>query len=583
MRRVSWFVLSCALLVSPVASSAIFTVGGDAACTHGNLLSAIGAAAANGPGMDEVRLATNIAYNAILAPIASHSVTVRGGYSDCADPTPSGRTVIFGSTAGSNGTFTTSGGAQRYLVRLENLELRDGGNATRRGGALRIEGDFGVSLRNTLVTANLAARGGGIYIDGSVGAGVGIDAASQVANNTATVSGGGIFCQINGSVGLEGLVYGNTAQDGGSDPVESGNGGGVALYSSCFMTQDESPGLRGVRANTALRYGGGYYLRNGAQLYVVGSGNDAAKVGDNIAAVAGGGIAVNDNPAVEESLFIVENSWIERNVAPTGAGIGLVAGGNGTISRTLPGASCHDTTICSRLAENERPATPGTCFGAAAYVGPSGVLRIRGTIVEENCPSDSGWAFRQRSDSQLRIDSSVVASNGGSEPFFVEGAFTGVLQIAWSTITGHFDVERPAMFSVPNDASDGLLEVYGTLLGEPFQQMAAVAGGGALPPMDFQYDCLVLPTSYAASAVAIRSVRLAPPYGMIAPATGNFRLASGTALPVDWCDNSVAPRFIRDADGLTTLYDAPRANQFGAYDIGAYELVPDAQFANGFE
>jgi hypothetical protein len=588
MRHRSWpFVLSGLLAAAP-APAAIFTVGADGACTHGSLLSAISAAATNGPALDEIRLATNLAYNSIIAPIAGHSVIVRGGYSDCADPVASGRTTVRGTTAGQNGTFATSGTAATFTLELENLELREGGNATRRGGALRIEGEFGVTLRNTVVTDNFAARGGGIYIDGSDGAGITIDATSIVSNNIAGVSGGGVYCQDGGRVLLQGLILANTAQDGGSDPVESGNGGGVALY-GCAMTQQRSTGFRGVLANTALRHGGGYYVRNGGDVFVTGDSTDPAKVTDNVAGDTGGGIAVNDQltPQITSSMAI-GNAWVERNRAPTGAGIGLVSGGNVSMFRTLASATCHDATYCSSLSLNEPPAG-GLGFGCAAFVGPAGELRIYGTRVEENCESEGGWAFRQRSDSILLVESSVVANNGEGDPFFIDNFFSGELVVAWSTIAGHYPSQRIGMFGVAADGmSSGTLRVYGTILAEPFQQLVVARGiGGVLPPMTYDFDCLVVPTSFTQSVTPIRSVEMAAPYGMVNPAAGNFRLASGSALPVDWCDASRGARVSGDADGVTTLYDAPRPNQFGAHDVGAYEFVvpalPDPLFANGFE
>lgn len=588
MRHRCWSVLLSGLLVASSSAAAVFTVGGDGACTHGNLLAAISAAATNGPALDEIRVATNLTYNAIVAPIAGHSVTVRGGYSDCADPVASGRTVIRGTTAGQNGTFSTSGTAATYTLDLENLELREGGNATRRGGALRVEGSFGVTLRNSVVTDNFAARGGGVYIDGSDGAGITIDAASTISNNIAGVSGGGVYCQDNGRVLLQGLILANTAQDGGSDPVESGNGGGAALY-GCAMTQQRSSGFRGVLANTALRHGGGYYVRNGGDVFVTGDGIDPAKVTDNVAGDTGGGIAVNDQlvpPIV--SAVTIGSSWVERNRAPTGAGIGLVSGGNVSMFRTNAAATCHDATYCSSLSLNEPP-PGGLGFGCAAFAGPGSELRVHGTRVEENCESEAGWAFRQRSDSIVLVESSVVANNGSNDPFFIDNFFSGELVVAWSTVSGHYPSQRVGMFGVGADGmSDGTLRVYGTILAEPFQQIVVARGiGGQLPPMTFDFDCLVVPTSFTQSLTPIRSVELAAPYGMIDPAAGNFRLASGSALPVDWCDASRGARVSGDADGVTTVYDAPRANQFGTYDIGAYELVvpalPDPLFANGFE
>lgn len=565
--------------------AAVFTVGGDAACTHGNLLAAISAAATNGPAVDEIRLANNISYNAIVAPIVGHSVTVRGGYATCASATPGGRTVIRGTTAGTNGTFSTSGTSAGFQLILENLELRDGSNVARRGGALRIEGRFGVALRNTTVTENFAARGGGIYLDGTNEATVDIDGFSLVSGNTAGVSGGGIYCTNGGIVRMRGAIIANTAQDGGSDPFESGNGGGLALY-DCRVEQAAAGGFIGVFANTAARNGGGYYLRSGSELVVDGNSGAPGYVTDNTAGGIGGGIAINDELAPRTSEADIDNSYVERNTALRGGGVGLVAGGIVRSTRTAAAGACHNETFCSTLSENRAP-TGEIGLGCGAYVGPGGELRLRGTRVEGNCPEDSGWTFRIKGSARLLLDSTIVADNGGNNPFFIEGNFTGLLEIAWSTVTRNFASLHPGMFSVPNDGtSSGTLRAYGTILGEPFQAFVTVGGFGGLPPMTFSFDCLVVDSSFATSVNPTRSLSMSPPYGMVAPATGNYRLASGTALPVDWCDGSLGARAGGDAGGNSAIYDAPRFNQFGERDIGAYELVvapPPPLFANGFE
>ncbi|HET7843793.1 MAG TPA: hypothetical protein VFL14_06560 [Xanthomonadales bacterium] len=589
MRLRSLVFLLPGLLAAPATPAAVFTVGSDAACTHGNLLSAISAASTNGAGLDEIRLATNLAYNSIVAPIASHSVTIRGGYSSCSDTTASGRTVLRGTTAGASGTIATSGTAAAYELNVENLELREGGNTTRRGGALRIEGNFIVRLRNSVVTENLAGRGGGIFIDGIDDAELVIDANSIVSSNVAAVSGGGIYCQRNGMVTLDGVIVANTAQDGTGDPTESGNGGGVTLF-GCFMNQNASPGLLGVLANTADRHGGGYYLRNAARLFVIGNANAPGRIAENTAGDTGGGIAIYDAPALAQpSEAEIDNSYVDANVAPRGAGIGLVAGGSARSARTRAAGACHNDTLCSTMRDNDYPATAAAGIGCAAYVGPGGILKLRGTRVERNCPRGSGWTFRQGGDSRLELDSTVVADNRGADPFFLEAPFTGALEIGWSTITRNFASLRIGMFSVPSGSiNTGSLRVYGTLLGEPFERLITVSGGGGLPPMVFAFDCLVVDTTFTQSVTPYRAIAMMPPYGMAAPGVGNYRLAAGTARPVDWCDQGqVLPRIAGDAGGVATIYDAPIANQFGPRDIGAYEFVvasqPDPLFANGFE
>jgi predicted outer membrane repeat protein len=590
MRRATFVLLAC-LSTGPVAEAAVFTVGADGACTHANLLSAISAASANGPGLDEIRIATNQTYTSIIAPIASHSVHVRGGFATCAASTPSGLTRIVGASAGSGGTFTTSGSAAEYRLELENLELRDTlGTIGRRGGALRIEGNFTAVLDNTIISGNRAGRGGGVYVDGSAGASLSIGQDSVIANNTALIGGGGIYCQGDALIFLTaGLIAANVAEDGGVDAGESGNGGGVALFSGCSMLQRGVAGIRGVRANTAARHGGGYFVRNEAGLSVTGTTEAPAVVADNLAGDTGGGLAVLDDfaPAPRRSYVQISDSWIESNLATSGGGIGLVIGGEVIMRRLLDTGECHGTTRCSSLSDND--SVEGACLGGAAFLGSHSMLSLQNTLVRGNCAAEGGWAIDQRFDSQLRVDSSVVAHNRGV-PFRLRNeAFTGLLEIAWSTVYGNFQAATSGGFiGVPNHpSSTGTLRIFGSILGEPFQQMTSVTGGGSTPPMTFEYDCLVLDSGYSAFVPsAMRTIKLASPYGMTAPDSGNYRPASGSSPIVDGCDASTAPRANGDFDRVDAVHDAVRPNQYGIRDLGAHEFVPvlaDAVFADGFE
>jgi hypothetical protein len=584
------------LFFAAPAQSVVFTVGSDAACTHSSILLAVAAAGANGPAMDEVRIARNHTNTGVIVSIVSQNVTIRGGYATCAATTTSGLTIVQGSTAGTNGIFTTSGAAAApFLLRLQNLELRDGGNlAARRGGALRIEGSFRVQVDGTLITNNRAGRGGGIYVDGTEGAQLTLSAGTIISDNTAGISGGGMYCTNGGYISLDqAYVTDNVAQDNGSDAGESGNGGGIALFSDCRMYQTGSVAAPvGLHGNSAARHGGGYFLR-GADLYVTGTATAAANISANVAADTGGGIGVLDDisagiPNAVLSRARIENAWIDANRAPRGAGIGLVVGGDVDMRRTLRGDACHSVGNCSSLSFNSASVAGATCAGAALYAGLASRVAIYNTFIEDNCPSDIGSTIRVGENAGVRVESSIVARNGGTEPFFIEDNFDGVLLIGWSTIFGNLDALRTAFFALPNQSlATGSLSVWGTIVGEPFQQMTTVRGGGA-SPMLLAFDCLMVSPSFTQTVPAIRHTKQSPPYGLLAPAMGNYRPVSGTTSPgVDFCDPSFDPREAGDADANLGITDAPRANLHGIHDLGAYEFgssaLPDALFSNGFE
>ena len=63
--------------------------------------------------------------------------------------------------------------------------------------------------------------------DGTNEAQLDMDGFTLVSSNVARVGGGGIYCINGGIVRMRGAIIANTAEDGGSDPLESGNGGGM--------------------------------------------------------------------------------------------------------------------------------------------------------------------------------------------------------------------------------------------------------------------------------------------------------------------------------------------------------------------
>lgn len=77
---IRWFLVVCMAAPALPLRADVFTVSADAACTHTSLLAAVFAAVGNGAGMDEVRIATNMNHDGVIAPIASqnvHSVNAR--------------------------------------------------------------------------------------------------------------------------------------------------------------------------------------------------------------------------------------------------------------------------------------------------------------------------------------------------------------------------------------------------------------------------------------------------------------------------------------------------------------------------
>ena len=131
-------------------------------------------------------------------------MTIRGGYDDCLDNSPSGRTVL---DANGSGTvfdiWLQTGDPGPMNVVLENLVIRGGDAGFLGGGGLLVEGRQGqlaVELINTEVTNNNSvSNGGGIRVAvnasaESSGPILTLDDDSSIVNNTAGGNGGGLAC-----------------------------------------------------------------------------------------------------------------------------------------------------------------------------------------------------------------------------------------------------------------------------------------------------------------------------------------------------------------------------------------------------
>lgn len=590
--------LVVALVAAPAAFADTFRVGaaGDPSCSHSTLFAALIAAAGNGPGLDTIRIANTQAYTGVALAVSGHSLRIEGGYATCGAATASGRTTLSGST-GTSTAISTSGSGP-HTLELVNLDIANsptGGSASRLGGGLRITGNYQVTLRNTLVRNNTAARGGGIYIDAVAGTRLTLALpASSVSDNDATISGGGIYCTgpavIDWQAGA-GAVFGNATTSNGTDPDESGSGGGAALFNGCDMTQHGGPGLTHLFGNTAVQYGGGYYLRNQARLHLVGNGQHPARISDNITTLAtggtpgaGGGIAIRD-PAgagtISEAL--VENSAIEDNRSWQGSGVALLGGGRFLMRRTLAGSACHDPRYCSSLSFNGVPGTASSERAGALWAQDGAVVEITGTYIEGN-GALVGSALWTNGSARTVLDSVVLTGNYGATTLIdardIGGG--GAITLAWSTVTGNSYTGAAAgrrILGANQSPSANSIRIYGSLLGEPL-----LFGVSSVTLLS---DCVLRDPAMAplgTSSNVTRQGTLAAPYGLAAPGSGNFHLASGSQVPADWCDIGVGPRLNGDIAGNTAIVDAVATNLWGIRDLGAHEFQDsDLIFAHGFQ
>lgn len=567
--------LAAALLFAPLASvhAATYTVGAsaDGACSHHSLAAAIASTSANGPGMDTIRVAGNMSHANLALAILDQSLTIAGGYANCADTSASGRTVLSASPTLAHPTLRASGTAAVNFLVLENLDIAGTQNGTL-GGGLRLAGHQFVTLSNTRVRNGHAERGGGVHIDAYDEGAIDLflDDGSVIESNVATYAGGGIYCRGSASITLDNaFLADNLAEHHGAIAVESGSGGGAALYDGCRLRQKTGA----ASGNIAEQDGGAYYLRNDAELDLVGDSTYSALLYDNIAE-NGGAIAVEDAAGEPSSVVDIRDSRINGNTANfQGGAIALLYGGELEMRRTLRGGACHTVLQCSDLSFNDASnGRAGTIF-----VGQEATATISGTWIEGSVGYVGSVLWLQGNGNAVFDSDMIVGSAGAVALFTGSNLANGNLTVAWSTIAGNvFDNELGDR--IVSASGTGHVYLYGLVLGQHLLRPHSLDAGIVLRSDCVARDPYMLPLGTGADFT--RQVELAAPYGL----DPHGRLANGDALPADYCDTSLAPRLHGDVDGDPAASDAAAGNVFGIHDLGADEYqVGDLIFADGFE
>lgn len=337
-----------ALLALPFAGSAhaaIFLVGNSATdCDFNNIASAIAAAASN-PGEDVIRVANDRGYLQQALTIGSQDLTIQGGFSTCAAATPPGATPDAGVTtvSGAGGSaapvFSITGSGVRVF---RNLSITGGdvSPTTGSGGGINFRGTGEVILRDSVLQSNSAAFGGGINFSADGGAAnLRIEANTQILNNTAVRSGGGV--RIEGPARLfmvqdRSVINGNQA----FGSPDGGFGGGLLVLAPA-LADIGSPGLATgtIVANRAV-FGAGVAViadSGGAdaavRIFSI-DGNRPARIADNFASTAGGALyarpKASGNPLdTGLAALCLNDVQLDANRAPVGAAAALATNDSG--------------------------------------------------------------------------------------------------------------------------------------------------------------------------------------------------------------------------------------------------------------
>lgn len=526
--------LSLLHLATPALALTI-RVGADAGCDTNSLATALSQAKAN-PGADTIRIASNQPYSEQSLYIDS-DVTLRGGYANCDAASASGRSAIAG-TGRWAALSLWSDSSNGIDVRLEGLDISNGGASGEIGdwGGISIGGRTRARLADLRVHHNAAFFGGGISVNNTATL-VEFERAVEVDSNSATIGGGiGVFA---GTLRIRphGVsVHDNSATDGGGLFVDFG------LVSVSSDLQDTSSPVDGfvVRNNTASGRGGGIYVNGNSGKLLA----EASVVRDN-RATEGGGIYARNSGYVQFLRYTMG-----------------------------PQRHCTQEQECLRLSGNSADRGGGIALASGA------TALLNHAVIRDHTAAEGPAISLRDAASELRLVSSVVARNrcsGASAACAPVRTSAGKLRFDYVTFADNSSSANPPVLiygdGQPNNNATRY-ELYSSLVSG--NQASLFGGSGAVVTQ--QGDCVLLnagqlPPGFARSDVAA--------IGFVDAARNNFRLGSGNTA-IDYCDAGLQATEDPDLDGIYRGLEAGgNPNEFGPYDLGAYEA--ERIFGSGTE
>jgi hypothetical protein len=537
---------------SAPAGAAVFYVGTGTGCTHQFISQAITAAAANGTGLDIIRLATpSLAIGNLLLEVNNHSVQLVGGFPDCITAAPTGRTTItFLSPDGDDGFWVHGATAERFFG-LVNIDMVMGDNA---GRGLTLQDLTTVALDNTTISEGQANDGGNIKLEGDVY--LQLLNRSEVHHGQAPFgSGGGIHCQNGGTVYIDRLskVHRNSSLD---------NGAGIFAF-NCSITSEGW-----ILLNNAGAHGGGIYAAGGSNVELNGRTGYLSLIDRNIAFNNGGGLFLVDagTTATARNAGIIGNNATANG---GGGGGGVWVGVGGTLfTMDVDASTCSGGRLCSVLAGNSSSlGNSGAILVAGGSTARVRQTRITGNYTEEGAPGSVATVI-----GTLHVEGCEIFGNSLAPTYPEVSRFfvTGTATIAFSTI-----VETTTS-----------AEVFWTWAGSNFNFVSSIVQADQTfhaSPVAAILDCVIAKEFTSFPAIGPRLFQVTDSTALfVNAASDDYRLKRGSPAQ-DFCDATVFAPSDEDIDNQLRNYDDPTDTNFlGLLDLGADEWRPDL-FIDGFE
>ena len=585
----------------PCAGAATYNVG--AGCTYTTIAAAIEAASHDTGGNIKILVANNQAYSNQALTITGLRLEL-GGAPACNYIQPSGNTTIGG---GSGHSVLTIRGDSH--ITLKNLTISDGHPAdSAAGGGIDFAGTGVLSLDHTTVSNNHAGYGGGINVNGSGGAAyLNLGTETQVLDNTATTSGGGVRIEGNAVLtvtapqvwlafneavggyggGLEvigparadlgspgyrfaeyaGLLYQNSAQYGGGIAILGGSSDNQDAFVRLFATDAHNPVL--VEGNNAAHTGGGIYLQpdsNGLNLGFAWLCGIDYRLTGNVAQEGSALYSDEDSDAIGNYFGALislgpSDAW-DPNCRQTALPAGVVA--------------CTSES-CNSIDHNVTQNGAGQPTAGAAILLQTNTrasfdrIRVTGNTGDHALRLAGGGGETETTYADL--SNALLAGNIARDELILAEAGTN-LDVMNATLTGN---QSPSGVVI---RANGELTVGDTIFAQGPASSVLYGGNAANLHLDY-----ILSMEVASLASGNHVVQGDPSF--IDVAHGDFRLMPNS-LAVD-----VAPPVVgddRDLDGKPHDQDIPDVpDQDGDRDLGAYERqkrycgATDTVFCSNFD